>query len=250
VSPVRASLAARNAVATAILDALDDRSGTALLTAAIDVLGAGATRPPRVLAERLVASGLVERLGDADEADEVRLRPELVPHRASALARLRRGRAAAVRLHGARDAHETAVPQQSPASRLDAAVTDRCATAIAQAIVLWETGLFFEVHEVLERLWHEVEGELRLFLQGVIQIAAAFHHLETGNRGGARTLLAAGRGKLVPFASGFAGVDVAALLGGVERWTAALAGDDPVPDDLSPPALIHARATGVTPGRA
>ena len=248
-SALRASLAARNAVASLILAALDDADGTALLAGAVDALGTLTARLPRALADRLQASGLVEALNAADPS-EVRLRPELEGERASVLARLRRGLDAVVRFQRMRDDARHTGPARDHAARpadavaaADAAAPDdavRSWTALAQAIALWEAALFFEVHEVLELRWREVEGEERRFLQGVIQIAAALHHVECGNRGGAQTLLAAGRAKLETFAPDFAPVDVAELLRGVDRWITALAGDAPLPDALRPPALIVA----------
>ena len=51
---------------------------------------------------------------------------------------------------------------------------------------------FFEAHEAWEELWLvEAEPE-KTFLQGLIQLAAAFHHYGRGNLRGARSLLAAG----------------------------------------------------------
>lgn len=53
----------------------------------------------------------------------------------------------------------------------------------------WDAGLFFEVHEILEPLWLESQGEARRALQGVIMAGAALHHLCEGNLTGARGLL-------------------------------------------------------------
>ena len=44
---------------------------------------------------------------------------------------------------------------------------------------------FFEAHEVLEDLWHEYREADRIFIQGLIQIAAAFYHLQSRNLKGA-----------------------------------------------------------------
>ena len=51
---------------------------------------------------------------------------------------------------------------------------------------------FFEAHEVWEEIWLTEDEPERTFLQGLIQIAAAFHHYRRGNPEGAETLLAAG----------------------------------------------------------
>ena len=71
--------------------------------------------------------------------------------------------------------------------------------AMNQAGCLFNEGLFFEVHEVLEAVWLKEEGQVRLLLQGLIQIAAGFHHLENNNFKGALSLLKEGREKAGEF---------------------------------------------------
>jgi predicted metal-dependent hydrolase len=43
---------------------------------------------------------------------------------------------------------------------------------------LFNAGLFFDSHEYLEGVWRQKEGEDKIFLQGLIQVAAAMHKLE------------------------------------------------------------------------
>lgn len=47
---------------------------------------------------------------------------------------------------------------------------------------------FFEAHEVWEDLWHDLVGEEKNLVQGLIQIAAAYLKLEQGNRSACRKL--------------------------------------------------------------
>jgi hypothetical protein len=68
--------------------------------------------------------------------------------------------------------------------------------ALAAAGRLFEAGLFFEAHEVLEPHWAVATEPLRGVLQGVIQVAAGCHHLASGNLAGARSLLAEGAARL------------------------------------------------------
>jgi len=63
------------------------------------------------------------------------------------------------------------------------------ASALDAAAVLFEGGLYFEVHELLEPHWLEAKGDDREALQGLIQIAVGFQHLANGNVAGARALL-------------------------------------------------------------
>jgi uncharacterized protein len=64
------------------------------------------------------------------------------------------------------------------------------------AAALFDAGLYFEVHEVLEPHWMTADGPEREALQGLIQIAVAWQHLANGNLAGARSLLLEGSGRL------------------------------------------------------
>jgi RNase P subunit RPR2 len=49
-----------------------------------------------------------------------------------------------------------------------------------QAIVVWNAGLFFECHDLLEGLWIRARGKERKALQGLIQAAGVFVHRQPG----------------------------------------------------------------------
>jgi len=93
---------------------------------------------------------------------------------------------------------------QERADRAARALADRPALAaeadLEQALqaagLLFDAGLHFEVHEVLEPHWIAAQGEVREALQGLIQIAVGYQHLANGNRAGARSLLVEGSGRL------------------------------------------------------
>jgi len=68
--------------------------------------------------------------------------------------------------------------------------------ALAAAATLFDAGLYFEVHELLEPHWVNARGAEREALQGLIQVAVAFQHLDNGNVEGARSLLIEGSGRL------------------------------------------------------
>ena len=42
---------------------------------------------------------------------------------------------------------------------------------------LFNSGKFFEAHERWEDVWRELDGEDKVFVQGLIQVAAALHKL-------------------------------------------------------------------------
>ncbi len=51
---------------------------------------------------------------------------------------------------------------------------------IHQGIVLWNLGLYFEVHEVLEHVWYSAEGDMKATLQALIRAAGVYIKLEYG----------------------------------------------------------------------
>lgn len=65
-------------------------------------------------------------------------------------------------------------------------------TIIARGVALFNDARFWEAHEEWEQLWLTAEGEDRRFLQGLIQLAAAYVHVQKGTfRGGVRLFDAA-----------------------------------------------------------
>jgi predicted metal-dependent hydrolase len=78
--------------------------------------------------------------------------------------------------------------------------------ALAEGVALFNDARFWHAHEAWERLWLVAAGEEKQFLQGLIQLAAAYHHVQRGTyRGGVR-LFDAARTKLAPFADGHGGI--------------------------------------------
>ncbi|MGA8871291.1 MAG: DUF309 domain-containing protein [Candidatus Acidiferrales bacterium] len=77
---------------------------------------------------------------------------------------------------------------------------------------------FFEAHEVWEELWLAAPEPEKTFLQGMIQVAAAFHHHGRGNARGRQSLLAAGIAKLAGCPDDFRGIAIAKLRDEVEAW--------------------------------
>ncbi len=82
---------------------------------------------------------------------------------------------------------------------------------------LFNAGAFFESHEAWESLWHEVEGEERELLQGLIQLAAAYHHAHQGNDTGARYLYRRGRARVARWEPAHAGMAITAFLALVDQ---------------------------------
>ena len=51
---------------------------------------------------------------------------------------------------------------------------------IHRGLILWDLGLFFEVHEVLEHAWYTAEGAMKLTLQALIRAAGVYIKREYG----------------------------------------------------------------------
>jgi len=71
---------------------------------------------------------------------------------------------------------------------------------------------FFEAHEIWECVWRGADGPLREFLQGLIQVAVALHHLSRGNLRGAWMLAERAKGHCAGLPSRYCGVDCEDLL--------------------------------------
>ena len=94
-------------------------------------------------------------------------------------------------------------------------MTENQRARFQEGIELFNRGRFFECHEVWEEVWLEFSGNRKKFLQGLIQLTVAFHHLQNGNRVGAGRLLAAAVEKLALDSPERALIDIDALLAAV-----------------------------------
>lgn len=99
---------------------------------------------------------------------------------------------------------------------------------------------FFEAHETWEEIWLALPPPEKKFMQGIIQVAAAFHHHSRGNRRGTRSLLREGLAKLDQFPAQHRGLDLETLRSAAREWIAALADGKDLGDERLP--RIHARA--------
>ncbi len=148
-----------------------------------------------------------------------------------------------------RDATYTLKPQYGPylgyfrqqTSRLLEALrflttSGRASGELQRGLALFNAGLFFECHELLEGLWKATSGPDKAFYHGVVQVAAAFYHYEKYNRHGAVTLLTKGRDKLATYPSTYLGVDVAAFRRSLEPWAVAF---ESQADEKRPQAFPH-----------
>lgn len=92
---------------------------------------------------------------------------------------------------------------------------------LAEGLACYRNGEFFEAHEHWESVWLASQEPEKSFVQALIQIAAAFHHLRAGNRAGAVSLLRRALRRLELCPARFAGIAVASLCAGVSEWLSA-----------------------------
>lgn len=97
--------------------------------------------------------------------------------------------------------------------------------ALAEGLCCYHSRLFFDAHEHWESVWLAASEPEKTFLQAIIQVAAAFHHLNQGNRAGAVSLLARAQRKLAAYPDQFRGVSLAQLRGELDGWLTALTKD-------------------------
>ena len=156
----------RNRLAELIVGAFTEPAARAGLAAVAAV--ARERAPARRVREWAGAAALLEA-----GRDGVRLRAAWRPH----------ARALGDRAHRAL----AAVPARpaSPAGR-------SLRATLGDAAALFDAGLYFETHELLEARWRRARGPGRDALQALIQVAVGFQHLANGNVAGCASLLRAG----------------------------------------------------------
>ena len=93
--------------------------------------------------------------------------------------------------------------------------------ALSRGADLFNRGLHWEAHEAWEELWLALDDEPKLFMQGLIQVAAAGHKafVQRQPRGCVK-LLTTGLEKLERAPVDFLGVETRSFLDGVRRMLA------------------------------
>jgi predicted metal-dependent hydrolase len=108
---------------------------------------------------------------------------------------------------------------QAPKKRMDSHEKDRL---YQKGLEAFNSGHFYEAHEHWEEVWLETPNPDKMFLQGLIQVAAAFHHYSRANLPGTRNLLRAGLVKLDCFPEVHGGLRIAPLREEVREWLTAI----------------------------
>lgn len=103
---------------------------------------------------------------------------------------------------------------------------------------------FFAAHEELEDAWRAAQGDDRLFLQGLTQVAVAMHHHSTGNVAGGTSVLARAMRNLADYPEHYGGIELERLRQDLRAFHARLAeGTSPgaVPQIFQTPAAASGR---------
>ena len=97
--------------------------------------------------------------------------------------------------------------------------------ALADGLRCYTDQAFFDAHEHWEGVWLKCDEPEKTFLQALIQITAAFHHLQRGNLVGASSLLRAALRRLDGYSAEYGGIAVEQLRASIRDWLEALSLD-------------------------
>lgn len=109
--------------------------------------------------------------------------------------------------------------------------------AFDRGLDLFNRARFFDAHEVLEDVWRALPrtSAVKKHLQGLVQLAVAFHHESGGNLRGARSVLDRALRNLTGAETSFPTLDLGQLRAGMADWQKHLAGAVPRP---APPQIV------------
>lgn len=111
---------------------------------------------------------------------------------------------------------------------------------VEQGVEHFNAQAFWHAHEAWESLWLEASGEEKRFLQGLIQLAAAYYHVKRGTLRGAARLFDAALAKLEPFNDGYGGIEWRAAVDTAIRHRGRIARGERI-DDGELPKLRYNR---------
>ncbi len=89
---------------------------------------------------------------------------------------------------------------------------------LAEGLRCYRSREFFAAHEHWESVWLATKGPEKAFLQALIQLAAALHHIQRGNPRGAASLLRSALQRLEPHPLLFGGIAVSSLREEIREW--------------------------------
>ena len=115
-----------------------------------------------------------------------------------------------------------------------------------RGITLFNRAEFFQAHEVLEDIWRAAPVEEKKFLQGLVQVAVAFHHYSTGNFVGMRSVMERAIRNLTGYPQRMEGIQLAPLMRSLTQWREAMDSGQPHPPlprmEIAPGLLKNLRS--------
>jgi predicted metal-dependent hydrolase len=106
---------------------------------------------------------------------------------------------------------------------------------LADGLQCYRNQEFWLAHEHWEAVWLKCEEPDKTFLQALIQVTAAFHHLQRGNLIGLASLLERALRRLDPYPVTYGGIDVEALRNSIRLWLHSL--ESGIPPQLPFPLI-------------
>ena len=129
--------------------------------------------------------------------------------------------------------------------------------ALAEGLACYRRTEFFQAHEHWESVWLRLDEPEKSFLQSLIQMTAAFHHLQVGNTVGAVSLLRRALRRLEQHPQCFGGIAVTPLCSEICEWLERLESGNlprhatfPQIIPVDPPPETHSRALDEINGAA
>jgi len=101
---------------------------------------------------------------------------------------------------------------------------------LAEGLLCYRREDFFEAHEHWEIIWLQCQEPEKTFLQGLIQVTAALHHLQRNNTLGATSLLKAALRRLESYPARYAGIEAEVFREEVHLWIHSLSHFDLKPE--------------------
>jgi uncharacterized protein len=88
---------------------------------------------------------------------------------------------------------------------------------LSEGVSRFNSGRFWDAHESWEEVWLGAEPPEKTFIQGLIQLAAAYHHFQRGTLSGGVRLVEAALEKLQSFPEGHLGIERASAIEAASR---------------------------------
>jgi len=112
---------------------------------------------------------------------------------------------------------------------------------LAEGLRCYRSGQFFEAHEHWESAWLKSLEPEKTFLQGLIQMTAAFHHYQRDNREGTASLLRQALRKLELFVDHGGQLKVSPLCTEIREWLRTLESEETGPIEFPKVQITSSR---------